>query len=117
MFWLDTTMQATVFDASNFCYRISQPLADIGNILYPERFYQMIYIEQNAILQNLSEQDICFDSNLKTLIDRERVLGRHAMDLFDQRNCKGQMPSISTMIFHWHGTSLISCQNSQHKLC
>ena len=53
----------------------------------------MIYIEQNVILQNLSEQDICFDSNLKELIARER----NAMDsdLFDQRDSKGQMPYIS----------------------
>ena len=39
----------------------------------------------NAILQNLSEQDTCFDS--KDLIDLER----NAVDLYDQRDSKGQM--------------------------
>ena len=38
----------------------------------------------NAILQNLSEQDTCFDS--KDLIDRER----NAVDLYDQPDSKGQ---------------------------
>ncbi len=32
----------------------------------------MVCIERNAILQNLSEQDICFHSNLKECIDLER---------------------------------------------
>ena len=36
----------------------------------------------NSILQNLSEQDACFDS--KDLIDRER----NALDLYDQRDRK-----------------------------
>ena len=44
---------------------------------------------QNAILQNLSERDICFDS--KDWIDRER----NAVDLYDQRDSKGQMSFIS----------------------
>ena len=44
---------------------------------------------QNAILQNLSEQDICFDS--KDFIDQER----NAVDLYDQRDSKGQMSFIS----------------------
>ena len=39
----------------------------------------------NAILQNLLEQDTCFDS--KDLIAR----GRNAVDLYDQRDSKGQM--------------------------
>ena len=45
----------------------------------------------NATLQNLSEQDICFDS--KDLIDRE--LERNAVDLYDQSDSKGQMSFIS----------------------
>ena len=45
-----------------------------------------------AILQNLSEQGVCFDSSWKELIDRER----NAMDLFDLRDSKGQMQSISS---------------------
>jgi hypothetical protein len=85
-----TTRQASVFDANVFCHHISQLTQLIsGNIPHPERFNQMIYIEQgeeslqqiisisreeslqqivlgiydpHAILQNLSEQDICFDS-------------------------------------------------------
>ena len=40
--------------------------------------------DHNMILQNLSEQDICFYS--KGLIDRER----NAVDLCDQRDSKGQ---------------------------
>ncbi len=51
MFWFNTTIQATVFDAIHICYRISQTWLT-GNIPYPERFHQMIYIEQNAILQS-----------------------------------------------------------------
>ena len=43
----------------------------------------------NAIFQNLSEQDTCFDS--KDLIDRER----NAVDLHDQRDSKGQMSSTA----------------------
>ena len=42
MFWFYTTIQAIVFDANNFCYRISrrtQPLS-------PERFDQTKYVEQ-----------------------------------------------------------------------
>ena len=42
----------------------------------------------NAIIQNLSEQDICFDN--KDLIDQER----NAVDLFDQRDSKGHIPFI-----------------------
>ena len=93
MFWFFTTIQAIVFDANNFCYRISQ----LTQLTSPERFDQMKYVEQreeslqqivsipreefqtqiisgiyyhNVILQNLSEQDTCFGS--KDLIDRER---------------------------------------------
>ncbi len=43
------------------------------------------------LLQNLSEQDIYFDSNLKELIGLERG----AVDLYDQRDSKGQISSIS----------------------
>jgi hypothetical protein len=106
MLWFNTTIQATVFDANNFCHRISQ-LTQLtsGNIPHPVRFDQMIHIEQreeslqhivsgiydpNAILQNLSEHDIFFDSNLKESIDRER----NAIDLFDLRDSKGEMQSI-----------------------
>ncbi len=47
----------------------------------------------NAILQNLSEQDICcFDSNLKDLIDQEG----NAMDLYDQCDSKVLMTFISS---------------------
>ncbi len=48
--------------------------------------------EQNAILQDLSGQDACFDSNLKILIDQERK----AMNLYDQRDSKGHMPFVSS---------------------
>ena len=108
MLWLFTTIQAIVFDANNFCYRISQ----LTQLTSPERFDEMKYAEQreesmqqivlipreeslpqialgiyyqNVILQNLSEQDICFDS--KDLIDQER----NYVDLFDQYDSKGQL--------------------------
>ena len=100
--WKKCTMaiQAIVFDANNVCYRISQ----LTQLTSPERFDQMKYVEQqeeslqqivsipreesqtqivsgiyyhNALLQNLSEQDTCFDS--KDLIDLER----NAVDLYD----------------------------------
>ncbi len=82
--WVIMTVgQASVFDLNNFCHHISQ-LTQLmsGNIPHPERFDQMIHIEQGEeslqhifmqqifygthdphdILQNLSEQDISFDS-------------------------------------------------------
>ncbi len=85
-----TVRQASVFDANIFCHHIFQLTQLIsGNIPHPECFDQMIHIEQGEeslpqiisnlreeslqqiisgihnhhdILQNLSEQDICFDS-------------------------------------------------------
>ena len=110
MFWFFSTIQAIVFDANNFCYRIYQ-LTQLTSPL-AERFDQMKHVEQreeslqqivsipreefqtqiissnyyhNAILQNLSEQDTCFDC--KDLIDRER----NAVYLYDQPDSKGQM--------------------------
>ena len=64
MVWLYTTVRyARLFDANRFCYQSSQPAQlTRGYNPYPERFDQMICIEQNAILQNLSEQDICCDN-------------------------------------------------------
>ena len=108
-----SNIQALVFDANNFCYRISR----LTPLTSPERFDQMKYVEQreesvqqiisiprlgeeslprivsgicyhNSILQNLSEQETCFDS--KDLIDRER----NAVDHYDQRDSKGQMSFI-----------------------
>ena len=111
--WFYTTIiHAIVYDANNFFYRISQ----LTQLTSPERFDQMNYVGQreeslqqivsipreesllqiasgiyfhNATLQNLSKQDICFDST--DLIDRER----NAVDLYDQRDSKGQMSFIS----------------------
>jgi hypothetical protein len=60
--------------------------------LYPEHFHKIIYIEQNKIFQNLSNQDICFNSIVKEVIDLER----NATNLFDQHDSKGQTPSISS---------------------
>ena len=112
MFWFYTIIQAIVIHANNFCYRISQ----LTQLTSPECFDQMNYVGQreeslqhiasiprddslqqivlgiyyhNAILQNLSEQDICFYS--KKLIDQER----NDVDLYDQRDSKGQMLFIS----------------------
>ena len=42
IFWFFTTLQAIVFDANNFCYRISQ----LTQLTSPERFDQMKYVEQ-----------------------------------------------------------------------
>ena len=42
MFWFYTTIQAIVFDANNFCYRISQ-LTQLTSL---ERFDQMNYAGQ-----------------------------------------------------------------------
>ena len=42
MFWLYTTIQAIVFDANNYCYRISRKTQPLS----PERFDQMKYGEQ-----------------------------------------------------------------------
>jgi hypothetical protein len=50
--------------------------------------------DPNAILKNLSDQDICSDS--KELIDRER----NAVDLYDQRDSKGHILFTSFMIWN-----------------
>ena len=42
MFWFYTTIQAIVFDANKFCYRISQ----LTQLTSPERFDQMNYVGQ-----------------------------------------------------------------------
>ena len=91
--------------------------SQLTQLTSPERFDEMKYVEQreeslqqivvsipreeslpqiasgtyyhNAILQNLSEQDTCFDST--DSIDRER----NAVDQYDQRDSKGQMSFIS----------------------
>ena len=125
--WFYTTMiQAIVFDANNFCYRISQ----LTQLTSPERFDQMKYVEQReeslqqivsisreeslqqivsgiyyhkVILQNLSEQDTCFDS--KDLIDRES----NVVDLYDQRDSKGQMSCSSFSQLPAKVSSKFSC--------
>ncbi len=102
MVWVIMTVRlASVKDAINFCHHISQLTQLISrNIPHPERFDQMIYIAQGEeslpliisnlleesmqqivsgihdphyILQNLSEQDICFYS--KDLILRKECCG------------------------------------------
>ena len=112
IFWFYTPSKRSYLMQTNFCYRISQ----LTQLTSPERFDQMDYVWQreeslqqfvsipregslpqvvsgiyyyNAILQNLSEQDTCFNS--KDLIDCER----NAVDLYDQRDSKGQMSFIS----------------------
>ena len=114
MFWFFTTIQAIVFDANNFCYRISQ----LTQLTSPERFDQMKYVEQweeslqqivsiprkeflpqivsgmyyhNSILQNLSEQDSCWRYTSTVKISRERNI----VDQDDQGDSKGQMSFIS----------------------
>ena len=64
-----------------------ESLQQIVSIPREELLPQMVsgIYSHNAILQNLSEQDTCFGS--KDLIDRER----NAVDLYDQRDSKGQM--------------------------
>ncbi len=57
-----TVRQASVFDANNICHHSSQLTQLIGgNIPHPERFDQMIYIEQGEeslqhIISNLLEE-------------------------------------------------------------
>ncbi len=59
-----TVRQASVFDAKNFCHHISQLTQLIsGNFPHPERFDQMIYIEQGEeslqhIISNLLEESL-----------------------------------------------------------
>ncbi len=59
-----TVSQVNVFDAKNFFYHISQPTQLISvNIPHPERFDQMIYIEQGEeslphIISNLREESM-----------------------------------------------------------
>ncbi len=112
-----TVRQVTIFDAKNFCCHISQLThwqLISGNIPHPEHFdhieqgeeslphiisnlreesmQQIVSVihDPHDILQNLSEQDICFDS--KDLIRRER----NAVDLYDQRDSKGQCSSSAS---------------------
>ena len=90
--WFYTTVsQVSVFDANDFFDRIS-PLVQLTrrNIPYWQRFDQMIYTEQNSIIQNLSEHDICIDR--KDLIDRDQ----NAMNLYNRCDSKGQTPFISS---------------------
>ena len=128
-FWFYTTIiHAIVFDANSFCHRMSQ----LTQLTSPERFDEVKNAEQreesvqqiisiprveslpqiasgiyyqNAILQNLSEQDICFDSN--DLIEQER----NAVDLYDQRDAKQKFRSSASnedfqkTIYSWQGTS------------
>ena len=52
VFFFMTIRQASIFDANGFCYQISQLIQlTRGNIPNPERFDQMIDIEQNTILR------------------------------------------------------------------
>ena len=44
MFWFFTIIPAIVFDANNFCYRISQ----LTQLTSPKRFDQMKYVEQRG---------------------------------------------------------------------
>ena len=81
------------FDQMNYVGQREESLQQIVSIPREEsiRIVSGNYYH-NAILQNLSEQDTCFDS--KDLIDRER----NAVDLYDQSDSsdsKGQMSLIS----------------------
>jgi hypothetical protein len=72
---------------NNRCSKISSTLQE-------ESLQQIVsgICDPNVILQNLSEQDICFGCNLREWIDREG----NSMDLFDQHDSKGQTTSISS---------------------
>jgi hypothetical protein len=65
----------------------------------------------NAILKNLSEQDICFDS--KDLIDRER----NAVDLDDQLDSKGQISFTSSKIWNILDKIFVQIRVQWHGLC
>jgi hypothetical protein len=58
-----------------------------------QQIFSSIY-DPNAILKNLSEQDICLD--IKDLIDSER----NAVDLNDQQDSKGQISFTSFKIWN-----------------
>ena len=73
----------------NYVGQREESLQQIVSIPREESLLQIVsgIYHHNAILQNLSEQDICFGSSLKE---------RNAMNLLDQRDSKGQMLSISS---------------------
>ncbi len=125
--WFTTMLLVIVLDANNFCHQISQLI----QLTSPERSVQIKYIEQreeslqqivsipreeslppiisgiyyhDAIHQIFSEQDICF--GMKDSIDRER----NAMDLYDQRDSKGQMSSTSFKICNILGKLVVLIQ-------
>ena len=69
-----TVRQASVFDANNFCHHISQ-LTQLmsGNIPHPERFDQMIHIEQGEeslphIISNSREESLQQVSQVPTTL-------------------------------------------------
>ena len=72
-----------------------ESLQQIVSFFLEESLLQIIsgIYDPNAILKNLSEQDICFDS--QDLVDCER----NAVDLNDQRDSKGQILLTSFKIW------------------
>jgi hypothetical protein len=73
-----------------------ESLQQVVSIFREESLLQIVsgIYDPNAIVKNLSEQDICFDS--KDLIDSER----NAVDLNDQRDSKGQISFTSFKIWN-----------------
>jgi hypothetical protein len=71
-------------------------LQQIASFFREETLQQIVsgIYDPNAILKNLSDQDICSDS--KDLIDSER----NAVDLNDQRDSKGQILFTSFKIWN-----------------
>ena len=65
MFWFFRTIQAIVFDANNFCYRISQ----LTQLTSPERFDQMKYVEQREeSLQQIVSVSIPREDSLPQIV-------------------------------------------------
>ena len=90
-FSANSAEKSKAFDEMKYAEQREVSLLQIFSIPREESLPQIasgIYCH-NAILQNLPKQDICFDS--KDLIDLES----NAVDLYDQRDRKGQMSFIS----------------------
>ncbi len=89
-------MRGLGYTRTNWIKQGDESLQQIVSIFGEESLPQIVsgIYYPNAILKYLSEQDICFNS--KDLIDSER----NAVDLYDQRDSKGQISFTSLTIWN-----------------
>jgi hypothetical protein len=89
-------MKDILYTRTNWIKQTEESQQQIVSIFREETLQHIVSVihNPNAILKNLSEQDICFDS--KVLVDLER----NAVDLYDQRDSKGQMSFTSFKIWN-----------------